>query len=219
MSEFVVKHREITLAHIPLLSPLTDHSADGTIPTRVSDYDRRRHFLDVKLGYEEGGSNFFSGRTNPRGYYVSVGAHYENNGSMGFVIGSGIRFHVVDAKRYSEGTLRKIAATVLADHANKIEDCKASVLAKGGFTVADATSTKDIYAVLAQHLPASEIDHHESDLYVLDTPAVREILRTHGRTATPFKSDIDQKIWLEIPFAYTPFWTERTTPLSTEATL
>jgi hypothetical protein len=53
-------------------------------------------------------------------------------------------------------------------------------------------------------------DHHESDLYVLVTPESQKILveclgpRPNG--ICTFTSQIDGKLWYDVPFAYRPFW-------------
>jgi hypothetical protein len=55
-------------------------------------------------------------------------------------------------------------------------------------------------------------DHHESDLYVLDTPAARRILAAHDQKWTRFRDTSGEKQgedWLEVPFAYDPFWEEK----------
>jgi len=55
-------------------------------------------------------------------------------------------------------------------------------------------------------------DSHESDLYVLDVPAARKILEkypTHRKNATRFKDRRDGKIWIDVPFAYAPFWRKK----------
>lgn len=51
-----------------------------------------------------------------------------------------------------------------------------------------------------------QIDSHYSDLYVLATPEARELIRKSGFYYTAFTSQIDGKMWYEIPFAFTPFW-------------
>ena len=56
-----------------------------------------------------------------------------------------------------------------------------------------------------------EIDHHESDLYIIDCPEARAILANHGKkqdgwNVQGFTSQIDGKKWLDIPFQYSPFW-------------
>jgi hypothetical protein len=56
-----------------------------------------------------------------------------------------------------------------------------------------------------------EIDSHESDLYVRDTPAARTILQFHGKSWQAFRSQVDGLIWLDVPFAYEPFWEKRKT--------
>jgi hypothetical protein len=56
------------------------------------------------------------------------------------------------------------------------------------------------------------LDSHESDLYVLDTKLARSILEryTLARTsARVFVSALDGELWVEIPFAYEPWWTSR----------
>lgn len=53
------------------------------------------------------------------------------------------------------------------------------------------------------------IDHHESDLYVRDTSVARSILARHGKKGTAFTSQIDGKRWLDVPFAYEPFWEKK----------
>ena len=54
----------------------------------------------------------------------------------------------------------------------------------------------------------AKTDHHESDLYIEDTPAVREVLKKYklDRQAQPFKDNTDGTPWLDVPFAYLPFW-------------
>ena len=65
----------------------------------------------------------------------------------------------------------------------------------------------DLYAeCLAAGL---ETDKHESDLYIKDCPKARELLEKYGKPVATFTSQIDQQIWLEVPFMYTPFWEEK----------
>lgn len=53
------------------------------------------------------------------------------------------------------------------------------------------------------------IDHHESDLYVLDTPQARSLIAKHGLRGKSFKSQIDGLRWLDVPFMYEPFWEKK----------
>ena len=53
-----------------------------------------------------------------------------------------------------------------------------------------------------------EIDHHESDLYIKDCPKARELLDRHNQPFTSFISQIDGEAWLDVPFAYQPFWNQ-----------
>lgn len=51
------------------------------------------------------------------------------------------------------------------------------------------------------------MDHHESDLYVMDTPEARRILSDwpFGRLER-FRSNINGKIYIDVPFGYMPYW-------------
>lgn len=55
-------------------------------------------------------------------------------------------------------------------------------------------------------------DSHESDLYLPDTPEVRAILADfplEKSNARPFRSLVDGKPWLDVPFAFLPYWEAR----------
>jgi hypothetical protein len=60
------------------------------------------------------------------------------------------------------------------------------------------------------------LDNHESDLYVLETPESRKIVQAWQKEQRPrvvsvatFVSNLDGKVWLDIPFMYEPFWDAR----------
>jgi hypothetical protein len=54
------------------------------------------------------------------------------------------------------------------------------------------------------------VDNHESDLYVLDTPEARAIIaRYQVYTYSFFRSRIDGRALIDIPFYYAPFWAKR----------
>jgi hypothetical protein len=67
-------------------------------------------------------------------------------------------------------------------------------------------------ATLFQELIAAgcEIDNHESDLFVKDSPISRSIIKRYSDSsaakATLFRSTSDNEMWWDIPFAYDPFW-------------
>lgn len=57
-----------------------------------------------------------------------------------------------------------------------------------------------------------QLDNHYSDLYVRRTPLALGILAQYSeyhKTAETFLSAIDGKFWIDIPFAYEPYWTSR----------
>lgn len=56
-----------------------------------------------------------------------------------------------------------------------------------------------------------EMNHHETDLYLKDTPEARALLAEHdkqldGWNVQVFTSQIDGERWLDIPFNYDPAW-------------
>ena len=51
-----------------------------------------------------------------------------------------------------------------------------------------------------------QLDNHESDLYAIATPEALAIVKDTGWSYSTFISQIDGKLWIDIPFAYTPFW-------------
>ncbi len=54
-----------------------------------------------------------------------------------------------------------------------------------------------------------EIDHAEADLFVPDTPAAHAVLARHPAfeaITTRFRPTGSARFWLEIRFAYDPFW-------------
>lgn len=68
----------------------------------------------------------------------------------------------------------------------------------------------NIYSVLVKELPAEDIDHHYSDLYVRKTPKSTEIVNrlTTKSLLSTFKDNIDGDTWYELPFCYTPHFGE-----------
>ena len=66
-----------------------------------------------------------------------------------------------------------------------------------------------IYQEMVKHnIPT---DSHESDLYVLKTPESEAIIRNwdYAYGVTTFVSQIDNRVWFDIPFAYSPWWESR----------
>lgn len=51
-------------------------------------------------------------------------------------------------------------------------------------------------------------DNHESDLYIPYTKETEALVRKYDKQdiAQRFKSQIDGKTWIDIPFAYEPYW-------------
>lgn len=54
-----------------------------------------------------------------------------------------------------------------------------------------------------------ETKNHYSDLYVKDTPKARELCKAWDKDFTVFTGCYDGERWLDVPFAYDPFWFHR----------
>ncbi len=72
----------------------------------------------------------------------------------------------------------------------------------------------DSYDSLYDELKAAgvKIDHHESDLYFERTPLSRSILAqypTQKKMSSSFLNQITHNAWIEVPFAYMPYWRAR----------
>lgn len=52
----------------------------------------------------------------------------------------------------------------------------------------------------------AELDHHESDLYAKLTPEVLALVKDTRWSYEVFTSQIDRKQWIDIAFAYLPYW-------------
>lgn len=48
--------------------------------------------------------------------------------------------------------------------------------------------------------------NHYSDLYLPDTVEVRQLLKECGKAGSPFVNQVEGGIWLDVPFAYLPYW-------------
>ena len=71
-----------------------------------------------------------------------------------------------------------------------------------------AKPTTDLYQrVTEAGIPT---DSHESDLYVKGTPEAFALVKASGLSWSTFHSYTDGTTWIEIPFAYSPFWERRT---------
>ena len=64
----------------------------------------------------------------------------------------------------------------------------------------------NIYEVAVKMLPAEDIGHHASDLYIRKTPESTALLKRmryrNSGLLTTFRSNIDGDIWYELPFCY-----------------
>lgn len=57
-----------------------------------------------------------------------------------------------------------------------------------------------------------KLDSHESDLYVEASAVATTILKrfpTQWENTRSFTSEIDGRLWFDVPFAFEPFWTRR----------
>ena len=64
-----------------------------------------------------------------------------------------------------------------------------------------------IYAAALEALPACDIDHHASDLYIKRThDSVALVRRLDNRALLSVFRDADGVAWYELPFCFSPYW-------------
>lgn len=70
---------------------------------------------------------------------------------------------------------------------------------------------RDIYAAALRVLPASDLDHHETDLYIKVSEASAALVASYDfrGNVEKFRSPLDGCLWFDFPFAYTPAWVEK----------
>ncbi len=68
------------------------------------------------------------------------------------------------------------------------------------------TTNTDIYKQLKS--ADVELSSHESDLYALKDTTSESIIADYKfkSSVTIFRNQRDNKLWYDIPFAYTPYW-------------
>lgn len=67
-----------------------------------------------------------------------------------------------------------------------------------------------IYAAALKALPACDVDHHASDLYIRVTPASKALIDhfQYRRMVNTFVDNIDHERWYDLPFCYNPTMAE-----------
>ena len=65
----------------------------------------------------------------------------------------------------------------------------------------------EIYAAAVAVLPAEDIDHHNSDLYLRKTPEASALIaRMENRALLSVFRDQGGAVWYELPFCFSPYW-------------
>jgi len=71
----------------------------------------------------------------------------------------------------------------------------------------DKIKPGEIYAAAVATLPAADIGHHNSDLYLKRTPAaVALVNRLENKSLLSVFRDPAGVPWYELPFCFTPYW-------------
>lgn len=72
---------------------------------------------------------------------------------------------------------------------------------------ADKIKPGEICAAALATLPAEDIDHHESDLYLKRTPAAIALVnRLTTKSLLSVFRDPDGVEWYDLPFCFAPYW-------------
>lgn len=68
---------------------------------------------------------------------------------------------------------------------------------------------RNIYEEALKIIPAEQIDHHETDLYLMVTEQSKKLVKEYdfkGNVETFISAIAPHVLWFDIPFAYTPGW-------------
>ena len=86
--------------------------------------------LEVSVYYTKGGVNYFSGNTNPRGYYLSVRPVKRGNNMVSFDLLSGCKRLLLETARYTDKQFQR-AIELAKDYEDELisvvaAECKAA---------------------------------------------------------------------------------------------
>ena len=115
----------------------------------------------------------------------------------------GLRWAACYLEKHEEKTVKKEFASV--ESFNKsIEDIRKEI-AKAAKAV-EPIQPGEIHAIAAQELPAEDIDHHGSDLYIKFSAKSSALVNrlTCKSLLTTFHSQTDGNLWYELPLCYNP---------------
>ena len=68
---------------------------------------------------------------------------------------------------------------------------------------------KNIYEEAKKIMSSEQIDHHESDLYLMVTPESKKLVNNYEfkfGVETFISAVAPHVLWFDIPFAYTTYW-------------
>jgi hypothetical protein len=95
-----------------------EHTYPATFPEALGLTNGENH-LSVSVSYDKGGTNYFSGHAEPRGYRLSLSAVKVEDGCVSFVVGGGLmkygrRYFLAAAPRYNAKLLEKFNTAITA---------------------------------------------------------------------------------------------------------
>lgn len=94
-------------------------------------------FIEIKVHYNQGGMNYFSGSSTPRGYRLSVTPVTLEDSGRSFLLFSGVAHTIETTNRFNAKWLESLAAQ--GDKLPKYKESLAYVLAKENLTLATVT--------------------------------------------------------------------------------
>lgn len=68
---------------------------------------KEREFIEVEVYYDKGGRNIFSGRSEPRGFWISVSRITKKGFFVKRQLFEGKRYFILEVKRYSDKSMNK----------------------------------------------------------------------------------------------------------------
>lgn len=105
---------------------------DKTLRYKITRADGDSNVLDVSIFYDKGGSNYFSGGVNRRGYYVSATPKKVEGNFVKMTMFEGLKMFLLEVNRFSQKKLDELSFDT-----EEVKHLVSKVCAKYDITIID----------------------------------------------------------------------------------
>ena len=105
---------------------------DKTLRYKITRADGDSNVLDVSIFYDKGGSNYFSGGVNRRGYYVSATPKKVEGNFVSMTMFEGLKMFLLETSRFSQKKLDELSFDT-----EEVKHLVSKVCSEYGITIID----------------------------------------------------------------------------------